>query len=421
MGDGPVFVRVMTLLRHLLQQPFDRPAKRGANLHQHLITATESIPGAYLPGETATLRKDLEKILTPYGFRNRNDNVRHGYCLGTAVLSPPRLQELHNLVRQSAGRLADPSAQNLLAELDERLAWAGISADGLAPVRSYARHAVVDTKLVRRDSLAAPRRAEAIEAAIVEHRRVLLQRYPGVGSFADSPAGELRVWPLQLIFHNVGWYLLYEEDQVGHGQGLIRSERLDRLALRSGDGGFRRSSEEHSAALVRLERLLHHSGGIYFGSDLEQQLAIASPSAQRRSQALVTLRFCCAPWAFAFIREGLQRYPIEHIRFSRPLAGDSWWHHPKAPHVLEPGTASDSHPYSVELDLPLWTVAADIDLRSWLFAFGGGIRIESPDALRQELVQRCHDALAANVEQPTPPQPPRIAVTDGFVNRLRRA
>ena len=59
------------------------------------------------------------------------------------------------------------------------MSWAGISADGLPPVR--------------RDSLAAPRRAEAIEAAIVEHRRVLLQRYPGVGSFAGSPTGELRV------------------------------------------------------------------------------------------------------------------------------------------------------------------------------------------------------------------------------------
>ena len=420
MGDGPVFLRVMTLLRHLLQVPFDRPAERGANLHQHLITATESIPAAYLPGETATLRKDLEKILTPYGFRNRNDNVRHGYCLGTAVLSPPRLQELHNLVRQSAGRLADPSAQNLLAELDERLGWAGISADGLAPVRSYARHAVVDTKLVRRDSLAAPRRAEAIEAAIVEHRRVLLQRYPGVGSFADSPAGELRVWPLQLIFHNVGWYLLYEEDQVGHGQGLIRSERLDRLALRSGDGGFRRGSEEHSAALVRLERLLHHSGGIYFGADREQQLAIASPSAQRRNQALVTLRFCCAPWAFAFIREGLQRYPIEHIRFSRPLAGDSWWHHPKAPHVLEPGTASDTHPYPVELDLPPWTVAADIDLRSWLFAFGGGIRIESPDVLRQELVERCREAIGVNGGQQPSTEPSVQLPSNRFASRLRR-
>jgi hypothetical protein len=314
------------------------------------------------------------------------------------VLPAARLQELHNVLRQSAGRLADPSAQNLLAELDERLGWAGISANGVAPVRSYARHAVVDTKLVRRDSLAAPRRADAIEAAIVEHRRVLLERYSGVGSFADSPDGELRVWPLQLIFHNVGWYLLYEEDQVGHEQGLIRSERLDRLALRSSDGGLRRSPEEHATALARLERLLHHSGGIYFGSDLEQQLAIASPSAQRRSQALTTLRFCCAPWAFAFIREGLQRYPIEHTRFSMPLPGDSWWHHPKAPHLLEPGPSDSSHPYPVELDLPSWTLAADIDLRTWLYGFGEGIRVEAPTALREELVSRCRAMLAAHGE-----------------------
>jgi predicted kinase len=420
MGDGPVFLRVMTLLRHLLQQPFDRPAERGANLHQHLIAATEVIPGAYLSGETATLRKDLEKILTPYGFRNRNDNVRHGYCLGTAVLPAARLQELHNVLRQSAGRLADPSAQNLLVELDERLGWAGISADGVAPVRSYARHAVVDTKLVRRDSLAASRRADAIEAAIVEHRRVLLERYPGVGSFADSPAGELRVWPLQLIFHNVGWYLLYEEDQVGHEQGLIRSERLDRLASPPSHGGLRRSPDEHAASLTRLERLLHHSGGIYFGADLEQQLAIASPSAQRRSQALITLRFCCAHWAFAFIREGLQRYPIEHTRFSRPQPGDTWWHHPKAPHVLEPGPADSSHPYPVELDLPPWTVAADIDLRSWLFAFGGGIRIESPDALRQELVERCREAIEANSPDVTAFSVSPVQ-RNGFSNRLRMA
>lgn len=421
MGDGPVFVRVMTLLRHLLQVPFDRPAERGSNLHQHLITATETIPGAYLPGETATLRKDLEKLLTPYGFRNRNDNVRHGYCLGTAVLSPARLREVHNVVQQAAGRLADPSAQDLLAELDERLGWAGISADGLPPVRSYARHAVVDTQLVRRDSLAAPRRAEAIEEAIVEHRRVLLQRYPGVGSFAGSPAGELRVWPLQLIFHNVGWYLLFEEDQVGREQGLIRSERLDRLAMARSDGDLRRNPEQHAAAINRLERLLHHSGGIYFGSDLEQQLAVASSSAQRRTQALVTLRFWCSPWAFAFIREGLQRYPIEHTRFSRPLPGDTWWHHPKAPHVLEPGPADASHPYPVELDLPPWTVAADIDLRSWLFAFGGGIRIEQPDVLRQELLQRCQEAMAANGGQPSPAAAAdQSSQRTDFANRLHK-
>jgi hypothetical protein len=115
-----------------------------------------------------------------------------------------------------------------------------------------------------------------------------------------------------------------------------------------------------------------------------------------RAKQLTTLRFYCQSWSFAFIREGLQRYPIEHTRYSKPLPGDTWWHHAKAPHVLEPGGPSDSHPYPVELDLPSWTVERDVDLRNWLFGFGAGVRIEHPDAIRQELVQRCQTALAAN-------------------------
>ena len=67
--------------------------------------------------------------------------------------------------------------------------------------------------------------------------------------------------------------------------------------------------------------------------------------------------------------------------------------------MLPPGPAEASHPYPVELDLPPWTVARDVDLRSWLFAFGGGIRIEQPEVLRQELVERCQDTLAANSSQ----------------------
>jgi hypothetical protein len=81
-----VFQRVFTLLRHLLQQPFDREA--GTPLPEHRIAQTNTIPGAYLPGETATLRKDLEKLLTPYGFRPRNHNVRHGYACGWPAPMP---------------------------------------------------------------------------------------------------------------------------------------------------------------------------------------------------------------------------------------------------------------------------------------------------------------------------------------------
>ncbi|MEB3360595.1 MAG: hypothetical protein VKI42_00540, partial [Synechococcaceae cyanobacterium] len=119
---------------------------------------------------------------------------------------------------------------------------------------------------------------------------------------------------------------------------------------------------------------------------------------RQRASQLRTLRFSCAAWAFAFLREGLGRYPLEQTRLSRPLPGESWWHHPRAPHVLEPNPPHDSHPYPVELDLPPWTLAHDVDLRRWLFGFGAGIRIEQPTDLRQELLRRCQQVLAVHGE-----------------------
>ncbi len=426
LGDAQVFIRVFTLLRHVLQHPFDR--ERGSDLPAHLIAAMEDIPGAYLPGEAATLRKDLEKLLTPYGFRARNDNVRHGYALGTALLSAPRLREIHGVVSLAAARLGDPSAQDLLAELEERLRWGGISPDASAPVRTYANHSVVDAALVRQDSLAAERhsyrQAEAIETAILEHRRVVLERFASVASFPDSPSGELRVWPLQLIFHNIGWYLLYEEDAVAKPQGLIRTERLDRLALRRSESRNRRGDAVHRQAVERAGRLLHLSGGIYCGDDLSEQLALTRASAKARAQQLVTLRFCCEGWAFAFIRESVLRFPIEHTRFSKPLAGDNWWRHPKAPHLLEPNPAGDSHPYPVELDLPPWTVRRDVDLRNWLLGFVGGIRIEAPEAMREEHQAKARAILAAYgpAEEASQGGPEKEAepVLTYFPNRFRR-
>ncbi len=108
----------------------------------------------------------------------------------------------------------------------------------------------------------------------------------------------------------------------------------------------------------------------------------------------MTLRFCSQSWCLAFIRERLQRYPIEHTRFSKPLAGEHWWSHPNAPHVLEPGSPSGTHPYPAELDLPPWTVERDIDQGNWSFGFGAGIRIEAPAVLRQEHQERLQAALA---------------------------
>jgi hypothetical protein len=61
--------------------------------------------------------------------------------------------------------------------------------------------------------------------------------------------------------------------------------------------------------------------------------------------------------------------------------------------VLEPVSPSNTHPYPVELDLPPWIEERDIDQGNWQFGFGAGIRIESPQALRDEHRQKLQSAL----------------------------
>ena len=52
--------------------------------------------------------------------------------------------------------------------------------------------------------------------------------------------------------------------------------------------------------------------------------------------------------------------------------------------MLEPGLAIDTHPYPVELDLPMWCIERDVVPRIWLFGIGAGICIEGPEALKGE-------------------------------------
>ena len=236
--------------------------------------------------------------------------MRHGYTIGTALLSPHRLLEVHALIQQAAGRLSDPTAQDLLEELQQRLQWGGLELKQRVPVRAFANRSIVSRKLARRDSLASQRHAEQLETAISERRRIQLERYPSVASFPDSPSGSFRVWPLQLVpQHRLVSRL--RKRQCWSRRRIDSHRTADRLALRRQERGYRRSDDAHAASIHRLERLLYLSGGIYFGDDLDAQL-LPKPR-------VCTLRFCCQPWCFAFIREGLQRYPTENTRYSRPL------------------------------------------------------------------------------------------------------
>jgi predicted kinase len=391
-ADPAIFCRVMTLLRNLIQLPFDSGEEA---LRDYLAGTLATIPGGYSARDGDNLRKDVERILTPYGFRPRHDAPRQGYALGTAVLSAPQLQELVQLLDGVVQQLSDPTKQDLLLDLKERLRMGGLEVEKAPPLRRIANRSIISTDLVRSDSLALEGQAKRLEIAILARQRVQLDRYGSAARFEASPTGLRWVWPLQLVFHTIGWYVAYEEEAIG-GSGndaLIRLERLDRLALRHVDTHTTQEPVRRQRSLQRLDRLLHASGGIFFGDDLAAQLAVAGTNQEERRRHLQTLRFRCNPLVFSFLREGLQRFPLEATRLSRPLPADRWWRHPKAPHTLAP-LHGNSHPYPIEIDLPVWTLASDVDLRRWLFGFGDGLIVESPEALRQEHQDRGRKVMA---------------------------
>ena len=410
MADAAVFVRVMTLLRHLLQTPFDRPAEGpgGMAMQRHLLEQLNGIPGGHGPGELATLRKDIEKTLTPYGFRLRQDNPRHGYCLGTALLSAPRLVEIHGVVQHAAQQLGDPTAIDLLDELEQRLAWGGVAMEGRPPLRAYLDGVRPGSEALQQGTLADPRQAERIETAILEHRRVRLLRL-----CSDRAAGrgeELRGWPLQLVLSGGLWHLALEEDTIGRPHGLLQCERLERLQFLQAEPRGRRSESDHNGAITRLQRLLHHCGGTELGDDSATQEGLCQPSSEQRRRQLQTLRFSCKASAYARIREGQLPLPLEHIRVERAAtlsepqsAGNGTgqgWIHPDLAQVLPPNPPGDSHPHPVEIDLPPWILTRGVELRRWLFSHGSAIRIEAPEALRQEQQGQALEMLALGQQRP---------------------
>ena len=99
-------------------------------------------------------------------------------------------------------------------------------------MRVFANRSIVDPVNSRDDSLANPDQAKRLESAITNNQRVHLERFSFAGSHQDSDKNNLTVWPLQLIFHNIGWYLAFEIDRPGEQRKLISTMRLDRLALR---------------------------------------------------------------------------------------------------------------------------------------------------------------------------------------------
>jgi hypothetical protein len=349
---------------------------------------------------------------------NRSPRDRYydekGFALGTAILTVTDLKQLVDLVAKVVDSLRDPTSAVLRDRVQRRLEAAGIDIKSHTPIRSFANRSIIDPEHVHSDTLAHPEQSEHLEKAISQRRAIRLQ-LQHQGTFRkrslDTRCDFKEVWPLQILFHNIAWYLAYESKEP-QSLGLLVVTRLDRLRL-AGELPEVRDGRLMTDALQRLQLLCRRCGGIYFTNDLHQQQDVLrdlldlqrSPDSTRRAQsqqddrlpslhdrqldglcqrgAMTRVRFRCTPEVFTFMREGFNRYPPEQMRLSGPRPGDAWTLpdvgiKPLSP-LLEPDVR---HPYPVEFILPSWTVDKDIDFRRWLFGFDSRIVIDAPASLR---------------------------------------
>jgi hypothetical protein len=434
-ADRQTFVRQLGLIRYLIHFPYDRPFRFGqadrklyidaehtkrlqegsadsrlldVPVREHMLQRLKMAGVDYTRVQkrkgnddpSLLLRrfdKDLETLINPYQLRTAmadpaattsKQKSRNGYALGTAVFTPSQLIDLHQLIKQAFDRLKDPTLLDLQESLEERLSWSGVVVDEKLPVRAFANRSIIDPDTISRQSMAHPDQMAKVERAIRNCLQIRLRRH-------NAQDASEQVWPRQILFHNIGWYLAFETPAPPvHHHGLLSVSRLDRLQLlsvvdRIGKGESlppKKLLKAAQSAQQRLQRLCERTGGIYLGRDLAQQDQLACSELEPDTIAdllakgtLVRVRFLCTAEIFGFIREGNNRFPLEQMKISGPMPEDSW----QSSGLFEQlDPVSGSHPYPVELILPCWTVENDFDFRRWLFGFGNGIRIEEPAGLQ---------------------------------------
>jgi predicted kinase len=399
LGDKEAFARVFTLLRHLLHHPFDTATATdsgsGVGVCEHLARSLNALQQQATPpiddGEWTwrQVHAALTDTLTPYGFRLAGSSGRHGYALGTALLSLEQLVTAEALLRLQARHLGDGQATALSTTLAQRLGWIGVELEADAPLR---RWLPAPPPVAAAGSLALQ---EPLETAIRQRQRLLIQRRRGGLEHAGvERSAPLAIWPLQLVFQGRGWWLLFEHDAIGQRAALLEALPLEELHVFRLETRLGRPLAAHREALSRWEVLIRFGGSLHVGGELAAQLALcqaADPLAVAAGWERLQLR--CSPAVMVAIRRELDRYPPQLIHLSRPLPGDSWGRLEARADL--PPAQDPRHPYRLEVALPPWVLADDPELRRWLFSYGAAIRLEAPRSLVQEQRRWLQDALAA--------------------------
>lgn len=322
-SDRKSFDRLMLLIATFLKYPSvgsaeatqknnDQPHDALAAVKFQLEQVAQELGFELNNSAIPTIRKDLV-TLRKYGILNKR-MYRWGYYLGTGAMTKEELSMALNALASLAEYQRSPQIIRMYASLVKRLQ--GFDAEDnsklLYPVRSQINHLIVTTDLEDRlkqkqaqnqhtlfDSLA------TVERAILDGQAIEIYRHSD--PYAQN-TGEAKVYPLQLLYHDIAWYLLYENCDTSHFV-IVRVDRLSDqcLIIPSQIRGLQAQKQ----SLETAHQLLANGWGLNLGN-LEDQI-------QERQSTLefetVRVRFF-AP-VIQFIEEGTYRHPSQKIDASR--------------------------------------------------------------------------------------------------------
>lgn len=322
-SDRKSFDRLMLLIATFLQYPSvgsadafpkntDAPHDALAAVKFQLEQVAQQLDIEINNCSIPTIRKDLV-TLRKYGILNKR-MYRWGYYLGTGVMTKEELSMALNALASLAEYQRSPQIIRMYASLVKRLQ--GFSPEDnsklLYPVRSQINHLIVTTDLEDRvkqkqaqnqhtlfDSLA------TVERAILDGQAIAIYRHSD--PYAQN-TGEAIVYPLQLIYHDIAWYLLYENCETSHFV-VVRVDRLSDQCLIV--PSQTRDLPAQKQSLEVAHQLLANGWGLNLGN-LEDQMQ--EREAQLEFETVIVRFF--AP-VIQFIEEGTYRHPTQKIDASR--------------------------------------------------------------------------------------------------------
>jgi hypothetical protein len=267
----------------------------------HHISLPEGYPS--LP----TIRKDLE-YLRQRGILDKR-MYRWGYYIGTGVMSLDELQLALNALSSQAKYQGDAQSRRIYETITKRLKGIDLENQGkfLYPIRQILNRSVGHTDPEEMIRLGENQhnlfhKIEAVESAIMSGQAIEIHRIKD--SYGTGRIGYLQVFPLQLIYYDIAWYIIYEYCDNNH----LAIRRINRFTnyCKFLSSKTRSINEQHKR-LQDAHKLRENGWGLYLGSVEEQQHELAGNS------IFETVKVRFFPPATDFIMEGDRRHSKHKI------------------------------------------------------------------------------------------------------------